>query len=107
MNKNKLLQSVKIIIVGLVLGIGIASVFSAGPSIKPINVGTSPQVKNSKLSVDSFLAANNARLNGNIRLNNLADANATTNRQICADDIGKIVLCASTEVPVDINESLN
>jgi len=94
MKKNKLLQSVKVIVLGLILGFGISSVFSAGSLVKPINVGTSPQVKNSKLSVNSFLAANNASLYGNVKLNYLTDSNATENRSICADNDGKIVLCA-------------
>ena len=95
MNKKNVLQSVKVIILGLVFSVGVVSVFSVGSSIKPINVGTSPQVKNSKLSVDSFLAANDTLFNGGVRLNNLADTNATTNRSICVDNKGKIILCAN------------
>ncbi|MFA6524196.1 MAG: hypothetical protein WC264_02390 [Candidatus Paceibacterota bacterium] len=96
MKKNELLQSVKIIVVCLVFGLGVASVFSAGQfssPIKPINVGTSPQVMNSKLSVNSFLATNNTLFSGGVKLNNLADTNATENRPICADNTGKIVVC--------------
>ena len=59
MKKNKLLQSVKIIILGLVLSLGISFVFSAvsNPMPNPINVGASPQIKDGGLSVNTFLAA--------------------------------------------------
>ena len=91
MKKNELLQSVKVIILGLVLSLGISFVFSA--TIAPINAGTSPQVKNGGLSVNSFLAVNNSILNGIVTIHNFADATATENRPICANNSGNIIVC--------------
>ena len=109
MKKNKLLQSIKVIILGLVLSLGISFVFSAvsNPMPNPINVGASPQIKDGGLSVNTFLAAGYSHFMqlfemGTLEMDILARTilpGEPEKTPICADDNGYIILCAATSCP--------
>ena len=102
MKKNKLLQSVKIIILGLVLSLGAVYVFSAGTTLVPINVGPSGQAKGGTLtpgslldirgvlSSDSLAVFGNAVFNGNIKVDQLSGGG---NRPICIDSSKNLIPC--------------
>ncbi|MFA6524197.1 MAG: hypothetical protein WC264_02395 [Candidatus Paceibacterota bacterium] len=107
MKKNELLQSVKVIILGLVLSVGIAFVFSAGigtgsvpPSNNvpgPINTGTLDQIKNGGLSVNAFLVAGDSFFNGLVTLGNFIGGG---NKPLCVDNSGNITTVCPEAVPV-------
>jgi hypothetical protein len=111
MNKNKILQSIKVIVLGLVVGFGINFAFAqiaptwtpptGTPSVSnnvwsPVNVGPSDQVKNGGLSVGSFLANLNSLFYGDVTIDSLKDPLATADRQVCVDSTGKIKVCDTT-----------
>jgi len=76
MKKNKMIQTTKIIVLGLILSLGVDYVFSAPiilnpiPPVNnvygPINVGPSIQIKNGDLSVNGFLGTLNAAFLKNV-----------------------------------------
>ena len=76
MKKNKIIQSVKVLILGLIFSFGANYVFAAPIILNPIppqnnvtgpiNVGTSTQIKNGDLSVNGFLVTLNAAFLGNV-----------------------------------------
>jgi len=104
MKKNELLQSVKVIILGLVLSLGVVYAFSAtgvpsAPSNNvdgPLNDGTSSQVKNGGLSVNEFLAAGNSQFIQPVKVNSLVGGG--NNKPLCADNCGNIVLCSGGNI---------
>jgi hypothetical protein len=97
--KNKLLQSVKIIILGLVFSLGVSFAFSAlqNPVPRPLNVSSSPQIKDGGLSVDQFFATGNyLHFMQSIKMDILAGGGK--NKPICADEDGYIILCPTPPV---------
>ena len=103
MDKKNVLQSVKVIILGLILSFGIASVFGQIKPIQtkllppsnnvsgPLNEGPSDQVKDGGLAVNAFIARGNALFYLPIKIESFADG--TDNKPLCADSTGKIVYC--------------
>jgi len=110
MKKNKLLQSVKVIVLGLIISFGITSVFSAGietgktgsvpPSNNvpgPINTGTLDQIKDGGLSVNAFLVAGDSFFNGLVTLGNFTGGG---DKQLCVDNNGNITTTCPEVIPV-------
>ena len=109
MKKNELLQSVKVIILGLVLSLGVSYIFAGigGNTEKllppknnvpgPINEGISNQIKDGGLSVNGFgargnaLFANSVETESSLKVNSFAGGG--NNKPLCADPNGNIVLC--------------
>ena len=109
MKKNKLLQSIKVIILGLVLSLGVSYIFAGiGGNTEellppknnvpgPINEGISNQIKDGGLSVNGFSArgnalfANSVETESSLKVNSFAGGG--NNKPLCADPNGNIVLC--------------
>ena len=105
MKKNKLLQSVKIIILGLVLSLGVGYIFAGiGGNTEellppknnvpgPINEGISNQIKDGGLSVNAFTARGNSLFYQPVKVYSFIGGN---NKTLCADNCGNVVFCDAT-----------
>ena len=102
--KKDFLQSIKIIVLGLILVLGISLVsatWTPPPNNPPqenaegpINEGSESQVKNGGLSVKTFSATRDADFLGDVTLDELKDQNASSeNRPICLDSNNKVKVC--------------
>ena len=121
--KKEFIQSIKIIILGVILSLGVGYLFAwvKSPTAIPpdnnvpilLNVSPTPtpQKKGNGtmtnallnifgvLSSNSLTVFNNAELAGNITLNGLNGTQTTT---LCADQSGKIVYCSATPPPAPL-----
>ena len=100
--KKELKQTLKVIILGLILGFGISliSAQSAGTNTPtPLNVGPSTQVVNSgQLTVgagknvitNAGILTNNVLTSGNVGISSLA---GSQERRACSDSSGKLFVC--------------
>ena len=101
MNKKNVLQSVKVIILGLVLSLGIMNVSAALEGANPpannvpgpINEGPSSQIKNGGLSVNAFTARGNSLFYQPVKVYSFIGGN---NKTLCADNCGNVVFCDAT-----------
>jgi hypothetical protein len=130
--KKDLLQSLKIIILGLVFCFGTSYLFAAWinppanpPSSNidaPINIGTGEQAKGtgdkvagSLLNINGVLSSNSlvvfgpATVSGSVKVISLADAGAFTwstgERSICVDALGVLVACPPLTFPTVVTST--
>ena len=110
MKKNELLQSVKVMILGLVLSLGVSYIFAGiGGNTEellppknnvpgPLNEGTSDQIKNGGLSVNALLVAGDSFFNGLVTLSNFI---GDGNQPLCVDNSGNITTVCPEVTPTD------
>ena len=104
MKKNELIQSLKIVIFCLVVGIGanFVSVWAQSSAISntnnvrgPLLVNSDPEVKSAGLGVDAFFVNTNSQFGADFIVTPLSDAGVSSNnRELCVDNAGTLKVCS-------------
>jgi len=108
--KKNYKQSIKIIILGLILSAGISLAFSqpASPypanTDAPINVSTTPQAKGGPvfrsspplLHINGLLSSNGLAVFGNAIITGNLQVKSLIQTSVCANNLGKLISCSAS-----------